>query len=203
MGMSSKEWSRYMHDELGLDEPPEEISREVVRRMLEALHGASAAHRGRGRRGEANGQGIHSRRRLVGQSGADRPCARGGRDWRRCSRPRSPPRRSRMASRRPTSTAKRRGASVSKPDRSAAVEDSHAGIASARAAGMHVVAVPNPSYPPGDDALAAAGRRARLDRRAHRRGGRGPGRLTCLRCGLPHRKHTRTGALLLRNRHRR
>ena len=34
MGMSSTEWSRYMHDVVGLPEPPEEINREVVRRML-------------------------------------------------------------------------------------------------------------------------------------------------------------------------
>ena len=33
MGMSSTEWSRYMHDAIGLAEPPEEISAEVVRRM--------------------------------------------------------------------------------------------------------------------------------------------------------------------------
>ena len=33
------------------------------------------------------------------------------------------------------------------PTRSAAVEDSHAGIASAKAAGMRVLAIPNPSYP--------------------------------------------------------
>jgi HAD superfamily hydrolase (TIGR01509 family) len=35
MGMSSPEWSRYMHDELGLPESPGEINDEVVRRMLE------------------------------------------------------------------------------------------------------------------------------------------------------------------------
>ena len=35
MGMSSREWSVYMHERIGLPEPPEEISREVVRRMLE------------------------------------------------------------------------------------------------------------------------------------------------------------------------
>ena len=35
MGMSSPEWSRYMHDVIGLCEPPEEISTEVVRRMGE------------------------------------------------------------------------------------------------------------------------------------------------------------------------
>src|SRR5215213_779492 len=33
MGMSSREWSRYMHDRIGLSEPPEEISAEVVRRL--------------------------------------------------------------------------------------------------------------------------------------------------------------------------
>jgi HAD superfamily hydrolase (TIGR01509 family) len=35
MGMSSVEWSRYMHDELGLAQSPAEINAEVVRRMLE------------------------------------------------------------------------------------------------------------------------------------------------------------------------
>jgi len=32
----------------------------------------------------------------------------------------------------------------------------HAGIGSAHAAGMRVIAIPNPSFPPGDDALAHA-----------------------------------------------
>src|SRR6266536_922453 len=34
MGMSSPEWSRYMHDVIGLAEPPEEINAEIVRRLL-------------------------------------------------------------------------------------------------------------------------------------------------------------------------
>ena len=33
MGMSSPEWSRYMHDVVGLPESPDEIAEEVVRRM--------------------------------------------------------------------------------------------------------------------------------------------------------------------------
>src|SRR5438067_1331229 len=33
MGMSSPEWSRYMHDQLGVPDPPAEISAEVVRRL--------------------------------------------------------------------------------------------------------------------------------------------------------------------------
>ena len=40
--------------------------------------------------------------------------------------------------------------------RCAAVEDSHGGIRSAKSAGMRVVAIPNASYPPGDEALALA-----------------------------------------------
>ena len=35
MGMSSLEWSRYMHDALAVPGTPEEINAEVVRRMLE------------------------------------------------------------------------------------------------------------------------------------------------------------------------
>jgi beta-phosphoglucomutase-like phosphatase (HAD superfamily) len=42
------------------------------------------------------------------------------------------------------------------PSACAAVEDSHNGIRSARAAGMYVYAIPNPHYPPGDDAVADA-----------------------------------------------
>jgi HAD superfamily hydrolase (TIGR01509 family) len=38
----------------------------------------------------------------------------------------------------------------------AAVEDSSNGLRSAHAAGMHVIAVPHPRYPPAPDALALA-----------------------------------------------
>ena len=36
MGMSSPEWSRYLHEVVGLREPPEVIRDEVVRRMISA-----------------------------------------------------------------------------------------------------------------------------------------------------------------------
>jgi HAD superfamily hydrolase (TIGR01509 family) len=42
------------------------------------------------------------------------------------------------------------------PDRCAAIEDSSNGLRSAAAAGMRVVAVPHPRYPPDADALASA-----------------------------------------------
>ena len=38
----------------------------------------------------------------------------------------------------------------------AAIEDSEAGIRSAHAAGLHVIAIPNPHFPPADEALALA-----------------------------------------------
>jgi beta-phosphoglucomutase-like phosphatase (HAD superfamily) len=42
------------------------------------------------------------------------------------------------------------------PARCAAVEDSRSGILSAAAAGMRVLAIPNPSFPPGEEALERA-----------------------------------------------
>jgi beta-phosphoglucomutase-like phosphatase (HAD superfamily) len=42
------------------------------------------------------------------------------------------------------------------PGACAAVEDSQNGIRSAKAAGMRVYAIPNPHYPPAEDALAEA-----------------------------------------------
>jgi beta-phosphoglucomutase-like phosphatase (HAD superfamily) len=42
------------------------------------------------------------------------------------------------------------------PESCAAVEDSHAGIRSAKSAGMRVIAIPNASYPPDDETLALA-----------------------------------------------
>ena len=42
------------------------------------------------------------------------------------------------------------------PDRCAAVEDSANGLRSAAAAGLQVIAIPQPQYPPGPAALATA-----------------------------------------------
>ena len=53
------------------------------------------------------------------------------------------------------------------PEASTAVEDSDNGIRSARAAGMRVVALPNPAYPPGEEALGLADAVIQLARRAH------------------------------------
>jgi beta-phosphoglucomutase-like phosphatase (HAD superfamily) len=42
------------------------------------------------------------------------------------------------------------------PERCAAIEDSHNGIRSAKAAGMRCIAVPNIHFPPGEEAIADA-----------------------------------------------
>jgi HAD superfamily hydrolase (TIGR01509 family) len=42
------------------------------------------------------------------------------------------------------------------PERCAAIEDSENGIKSAKAAGMRVLALPNPRFPPAEDVLALA-----------------------------------------------
>ena len=55
MGMNSPEWSRYMHEELGVPDGPGEINAEVVRRLealyraqLPVIDGAAAAVSGTG-----------------------------------------------------------------------------------------------------------------------------------------------------------
>ena len=42
------------------------------------------------------------------------------------------------------------------PENCAAVEDSRNGIRAAKAAGMRVIAIPNPHFPPGEEALGLA-----------------------------------------------
>ena len=55
------------------------------------------------------------------------------------------------------------------PARAVAIEDSSNGIRSGAAAGMPVIAVPNPHYPPADDALALAAVAVSRRRRHHAR----------------------------------
>ena len=155
MGMSSPEWSRYMHEHVGLPEPPEEIAAEVVRRMadryreeLPLIDGAvEAVERLAGRWPLA--VASSSNRELIDLvlelSGLDRFFA--------ATVSSEEVERGKPAPDVYLEACRRLGADAS---RSAAIEDSHAGIASARAAGMRVIAIPNPSYPPGDEALAQA-----------------------------------------------
>jgi HAD superfamily hydrolase (TIGR01509 family) len=155
MGMSSIEWSRYMHDELGVPDPPEEISAEVVRRMearyrerLPLIAGAVEAVERLAARWPL-GLASSSNRPLI-----DTVLERSGlgRLFRVTVSSEEVPR-GKPAPDVYLEAARRLGVP---PDRCAAVEDSHNGIRSARAAGMRVVAIPNPSFPPDDEALAEA-----------------------------------------------
>ena len=155
MGMSSLEWSRYLHDVAGVPDEPEEINAEVMRRMLAAygerlplLPGAVDAVRRLGERFPL-GLASSSNRVLI-----DRVLETAG----VAALFRATVSSEEVAQGKPApdvylETARQLGVA---PGLCAAVEDSHGGIRSAHAAGMRVVAIPNASYPPGDDALAHA-----------------------------------------------
>ena len=128
MGMSSPEWSRYMHDELGLPESPAEINDEVVHRMLERYRGSLPLIDA-----VLEGGGIAECFAVVVSS---EEVARG-----------------KPAPDVYLEAARRLG---HQPARCAAVEDSSNGLRAAHAAGMRVLAFPNAHYPPAPDALALA-----------------------------------------------
>jgi len=155
MGMSSVEWSRYMHERLGLPEPAAEINAEVVRRMLERygerlplLPGAVEAVRRLAARWPL-GLASSSNRELIELALE----AAGIAELFRETVSSEEVERGKPAPDVYVEAAKRLGIA---PERAVAVEDSHNGILSARAAGMRVIAVPNPHFPPRPEALAEA-----------------------------------------------
>jgi HAD superfamily hydrolase (TIGR01509 family) len=155
MGMSSVEWSRYMHDVIGLKDPPEEISAEVVRRLeatyreeLPLIDGAAEAVARLAERWPLAVASSSNRPIIdlvLGLSGLDR--------FFRATVSSEEVPHGKPAPDVYLEAARRLGAG---PERCAAVEDSRNGILSARAAGMRVVAIPNTRFPPGEEALAAA-----------------------------------------------
>ena len=155
MGMSSHEWSRYMHDVIGLAEPPEEISIEVVRR-LEALYRERlplvlGALEVVGRVGARWPLGIasSSNRPLIDlflELTETRALFRATVSSEEVERGKPAPDVYLEAARR----------LVVDPASCAAIEDSENGIRSASAAGMQVVAIPNHVFPPSDEALTLA-----------------------------------------------
>jgi len=149
MGMSSEEWSWYMHDELGLAGPPEQINAEVVRRMqdryareLPLLPGAVDAVRRLAERWPL-GLATSSNRPVI-ETVLD---AAGLRQFFAATVSSEEVARGKPAPDVYLEAARRLGVD---PARCVAVEDSHNGIRSARAAGMRVIAIPNPHFPPGD-----------------------------------------------------
>ena len=155
MGMSSPEWSRYMHDVIGLAEPPEEINDEVVRRLL--AHYADDLPLADGA-AEAVARLAGSHRLAVASSSnrgvIDAVLQRSGlARFFEATVSSEEVARGKPAPGVFLEAAGRLGIAS---DRCAAVEDSGNGIRAAHAAGMRVVAIPNRRYPPGDDALALA-----------------------------------------------
>ena len=155
MGMSAPEWSRYVHEELGVPDPPEVIDAEVVRRMVAAyreglpmIDGAAAAVERLAERWPL-GLASSSNRPLI-----DAVLESSGLAGRFAATVSSEEvGRGKPAPDVYLEAARRLGVP---PERCAAIEDSHAGIRSARGAGMRVVAIPNPAYPPDAGALDAA-----------------------------------------------
>jgi HAD superfamily hydrolase (TIGR01509 family) len=155
MGMSSTEWSRYMHDVIGLAESPEEIDAEVVRRMQERyaaeiplIDGAVEAVRR-----------IGGSFRLAVASSSNRPLIdlvlerAGLASFFEATVSSEEVERGKPAPDVFLEAARRLGVA---PERCTAVEDSANGIRAARAAGMRVVAIPNRRYAPRADVLDEA-----------------------------------------------
>jgi HAD superfamily hydrolase (TIGR01509 family) len=155
MGMSSTEWSRYMHDELGAAMSAEQISATVVARLedlyrerLPVLPGAREAvirvarEWPLGLASSANRPIIELVLELSGLESCFAATVSSE------EVPRGKP-----APDVYLEAARRIGAP---PGDCAAVEDSSNGLRSAAAAGLTVLAVPNREFPPADDALDLA-----------------------------------------------
>ena len=155
MGMSSPEWSRYMHDVIGLPESPAEIDAEVVRRMLdrytEQLPLVDGAVEAVSRLADSF--------RLALASSSNRPVidavleVSGLAPLFEATVSSEEVARGKPA---PDVFLEAAARLAVDPDGCAAVEDSGNGIRAAHAAGMRVLAIPNRRYPPPDDALALA-----------------------------------------------
>ena len=155
MGMSSIEWSTYMHDALEVDLPPEEISQAVVARLeelyRERLPLLPGAREGVGRLARRWPLGLASSanrqiielvldlagvRSLFAATVSSEEVARG----------KPAPDVYLEAARRLDLP----------PTTCAAIEDSTNGLLAAAAAGMTVIAVPNREFPPREGALSLA-----------------------------------------------
>jgi HAD superfamily hydrolase (TIGR01509 family) len=152
MGMSTAEWSAYLAGDLHVDRPADTVAREIIERMTQAyasdlplLPGAVATVRRLADRWPL-GLASSSPRTLVDEVLRDAGLIDAFRstEEERHGKPAPDVYRS-------VATALR-----ADPYRCVAIEDSSSGLRSAGAAGMIVVAVPRPAYPPDPDALGLA-----------------------------------------------
>jgi HAD superfamily hydrolase (TIGR01509 family) len=155
MGMSTAEWSAYLVTDLGVRLSPDEVAHVVVSAMAERyrshlplLPGAVDAVRLMGSRFTL-GLASSSPRSLIAvvlDASGLRPAFAAVRSTEEESRGKPAP---------DVYLTVARLLGVD-PGSCAAVEDSSNGLRSAAAAGLAVIAVPRPSYPPAPDALASA-----------------------------------------------
>ena len=155
MGMSSPEWAAYLRDELGVPMDLDSISGEVVRRMMEGyrrelplLPGAEKAVRALaacwplGLASSSNREVID----LVLELSGFGDCFRVAVSSEEVERGKPAPDVYLAVA----------SALSANPRRCVAAEDSSNGLRAAAAAGMAVIALPNPHYPPSADALSLA-----------------------------------------------
>jgi HAD superfamily hydrolase (TIGR01509 family) len=155
LGMSSTEWSRYMHDELGVPVSPEKISSEVAdrlveryRRRLPLLPGAIEAVRSLARQWPL-GLASSSNRNVIDLALEEAGLAE---DFKATVSSEE------VERGKPAPDVYLEAARRLEVDPAAcvAIEDSTNGIRSAHAAEMAVIAVPNEDFPPEPDSLALA-----------------------------------------------
>jgi HAD superfamily hydrolase (TIGR01509 family) len=155
MGMSTQEWAGYLSEDLGVGLPPDEVAALVVERMaaryrerIPFLPGAvDAVHR------------LAARWPLALASSAPAMLietvlqAAGLRSYFKVTMSTEQVPHGKPAPDIYLTVTARLGVA---PPSCAAVEDSSNGLRSAAAAGLHVIAIPHPKYPPDPDALALA-----------------------------------------------
>jgi HAD superfamily hydrolase (TIGR01509 family) len=155
MGMSTPEWARYLSRDLGVALPPDQVAELVIERMkasyterLPLMAGAADAVR---RLAACWPLGLASSSPPVLIETVLRRASLARFFATALSTEQVP--RGKPAPDVYLAVASRLGAA---PQRCAGVEDSANGLRSASAAGLEVVAIPHPRYPPGPDALGLA-----------------------------------------------
>jgi HAD superfamily hydrolase (TIGR01509 family) len=155
MGMSTPEWARYLSDDLGVGLPPDEVARMVINRMdtryrehVPLMDGAvDAVHRMAARWPLAVASSAPATLiETVLQSAGLRACFTVVMSTEQVAHGKPAP---------DIYLAVTAELGCPPPD-CAAVEDSSNGLRSAAAAGLRVIAIPQPQYPPDPDALAQA-----------------------------------------------
>jgi HAD superfamily hydrolase (TIGR01509 family) len=155
MGMSSLEWSRYIAEDLGVGLEPERISDDVVKLMAERYRDRLPLTPGSVEAVER----LAARWPLGVASSSNRPLIDLVLEVSGLARNfRATVSSEEVARGKPAPDVYLEAARRLEvpPERCAAIEDSHSGIRSAKAAGMRVIAIPNESFPPDEEALAQA-----------------------------------------------